>query len=161
MSLVVSVDVKQLLTMLRHWSQFVTNMSTNIRGYEALHHHHHRPAKVGLHVLDVGRGQTLYLCDERPVVHCVFVRNNFIFGFSFNGCNPCKFTPAQIDHFVAESECCGGKIRQRRCLGRRSHHFFDESSPGHRSEVEDEHDLTVSFLPSWFSEIFFPELLSA
>ena len=27
-------------TMLRHWSQFVPNMSTDIRGKEALHHHH-------------------------------------------------------------------------------------------------------------------------
>ena len=26
--------------MLRHWSQFVPNMSTNIRGHEALPHHH-------------------------------------------------------------------------------------------------------------------------
>ena len=25
--------------MLRHWSQFVPNMSTDIRGHEALHHH--------------------------------------------------------------------------------------------------------------------------
>ena len=38
-SLMVSVDVKQHWTMLRHWSQFVTNMSTDIRGHEALHHH--------------------------------------------------------------------------------------------------------------------------
>ena len=27
--------------MLRHWSQFVPNMSTDIRGHQALHHHHH------------------------------------------------------------------------------------------------------------------------
>ena len=40
MSLTVSVDVKQHWTMLRHWSQFVPNMSTDIRGHEALHHHH-------------------------------------------------------------------------------------------------------------------------
>ena len=26
--------------MLRHWSQFVPNMSTDIRGHEALHDHH-------------------------------------------------------------------------------------------------------------------------
>ena len=26
--------------MLRHWSQFVHNTSTDIRGHEALHHHH-------------------------------------------------------------------------------------------------------------------------
>ena len=32
MSLMVSVDVK-------HWSQFVPNMSTDIRGHEVLHHH--------------------------------------------------------------------------------------------------------------------------
>ena len=42
MSLTVSVDVKQHWTMLRHWSQFVPNMSTDIRGHEALHHHHGR-----------------------------------------------------------------------------------------------------------------------
>ena len=41
MSLTVSVDVKQHSTVLRHWSQFVPNMSTDIRGHEALHHHHH------------------------------------------------------------------------------------------------------------------------
>ena len=41
MSLKVSVDVKQHCTMLRHWSQFVPNISTDIRGHEALHHHHH------------------------------------------------------------------------------------------------------------------------
>ena len=40
MSLTVSVDVKQHWTVLRHWSQFVPNMSTDIRGHEALHHHH-------------------------------------------------------------------------------------------------------------------------
>ena len=34
MSLRVSVDVKQQLTMLRHWSPFVPNMSTDIRGHE-------------------------------------------------------------------------------------------------------------------------------
>ena len=42
MSLTVSVDVKQHWTMLRHWSQFVPNMSTDIRGHEAPHHHHHQ-----------------------------------------------------------------------------------------------------------------------
>ena len=41
MSLTVSVDVKQHWTMLRHCSQFVPNMSTDIRGHEALHHRHH------------------------------------------------------------------------------------------------------------------------
>ena len=35
----VSVDVKQYWTVLRHWSQFVPNMSTDIRGHEALLHH--------------------------------------------------------------------------------------------------------------------------
>ena len=38
MSLTVSVDVKQHWTVLQHWSQFVPNMSTNIRGHEAQHH---------------------------------------------------------------------------------------------------------------------------
>ena len=33
-----SVDIKQHWTMLRHWSQFVPNMSTDIRGHEGLHH---------------------------------------------------------------------------------------------------------------------------
>ena len=41
-SLTVSADVK-----LRHWSQFVPNMSTDIRRHEALHHHD----------LAVGRGR--------------------------------------------------------------------------------------------------------
>ena len=35
-SLTVSVDVKQHCTMLRHWSQFVPNTSTDIRGHKAL-----------------------------------------------------------------------------------------------------------------------------
>ena len=39
-SLKVSVDIKQHWTMLRHWPQFVPDMSTDIRGHEALHHHH-------------------------------------------------------------------------------------------------------------------------
>ena len=34
MNLMVSMDVKQHWTMLRHWSQFVPNMSSNIRGHE-------------------------------------------------------------------------------------------------------------------------------
>ena len=47
MSLItVSVDIKQHWTMLRHWSKFVPNMSTDIQGHEALHHHHHHPQKV-------------------------------------------------------------------------------------------------------------------
>ena len=36
MSLTVSVDVKQHC----HWTMLVPNMSTDIRGHEALHHHH-------------------------------------------------------------------------------------------------------------------------
>ena len=40
MSLTVSVDVKQHWTMLGHWSQFVPNISTDVQGHEALHHHH-------------------------------------------------------------------------------------------------------------------------
>ena len=39
-SLTVSVDVKQQWTGLLHWSQFVPNMLTDIRGNEALFHHH-------------------------------------------------------------------------------------------------------------------------
>ena len=42
-SLLVSVDVKLYSAMLRHWSQLVPNMSTDIWGhYASLHHHHHR-----------------------------------------------------------------------------------------------------------------------
>ena len=40
MSLMVCVGVKQHWTVLWHWSQFVPNMSTDIRGCEALHHRH-------------------------------------------------------------------------------------------------------------------------
>ena len=39
-SLTVSVDVKQHRTVLRYWSQFVPNMSTDIRRHEALLLHH-------------------------------------------------------------------------------------------------------------------------
>ena len=39
MSLTDSADAKQNRTMLRHWPQFVPNMSTDIRRHEALHHH--------------------------------------------------------------------------------------------------------------------------
>ena len=48
MSLTFSVDVKQHWTMLRHWSQFVPNVSTDIRGHEALLHHH-RQFQIWLH----------------------------------------------------------------------------------------------------------------
>ena len=41
-SLVVSVNVKQQWTVLRHWSQFVPYMSTDIRSHEAVHYHHHK-----------------------------------------------------------------------------------------------------------------------
>ena len=41
MNLTVSVDVKQHWTVLRHWSQFVPNMSTDIREHEALLHHYY------------------------------------------------------------------------------------------------------------------------
>ena len=34
-TLLVSMDVKLYRTMLRHWSQLVPNMSTEIRGHEA------------------------------------------------------------------------------------------------------------------------------
>ena len=44
-SLTVSVDVKQ------HWSQFVRNMSTDIRGLEALHHHRRTPHSAQRHHL--------------------------------------------------------------------------------------------------------------
>ena len=42
-SLLVSVDVKIYWTMLRHWSQLVPNMSTDIWGHYASFHHHHHP----------------------------------------------------------------------------------------------------------------------
>ena len=45
MSLTVSVDVKQHWTMLRHGSQFVPNMSIDIRRHEAPLHHQHSPGK--------------------------------------------------------------------------------------------------------------------
>ena len=51
MSLTLSVDVEQRCTMLRHWSQFVPNMSTDIRGHEALHHQ-----KCAINNLVVGGG---------------------------------------------------------------------------------------------------------
>ena len=40
--------------MLRHWSQFVPNMSTDIREHEALHHHHR--ARVRAQELCESRG---------------------------------------------------------------------------------------------------------
>ena len=49
MSLTVYVDVKQHWTMLRHWSQFVSNTSTDIRGHEALLHHHQKVCDVNGH----------------------------------------------------------------------------------------------------------------
>ena len=48
MSLMISVDVKRHCTMLRHWSQFVCNMSTDIRGRETLHHHKNPDNWAGL-----------------------------------------------------------------------------------------------------------------
>ena len=53
--------------MLLHWSQFVPNMSTDIRGHEALHHHHRTLKSSGrtLGVLGAARD----LCPE--VVCCL------------------------------------------------------------------------------------------
>ena len=45
MSLLVSVDVKLYWTMLRHWSQLVPNMSTDIWGHQVSHHRHHHQQK--------------------------------------------------------------------------------------------------------------------
>ena len=52
-SLTVSVDVKQHWTVLWHWSQFVPKMSTDIRGHDALHHHHHDVIWLACHVSSV------------------------------------------------------------------------------------------------------------
>ena len=45
-SLMVSVDIKQHWTVLRHWSQFVPNTLTDISEHEALHNHHPKLAKT-------------------------------------------------------------------------------------------------------------------
>ena len=42
----VSVDIKQHGTMLRHWSQFVPNMSTDIQGHEVLLYHDTLPTMM-------------------------------------------------------------------------------------------------------------------
>ena len=51
-SLVVSVDVKLYWAMLRHWSQLVPNMSTDIWGHYASLHHQDKP--------DRKRGRAVY-----------------------------------------------------------------------------------------------------
>ena len=54
-SLTVSVDVKQHCTVLRQWSQFVPNMSTDIRGHESLLHHQ-QPGPGACYLLHVNGG---------------------------------------------------------------------------------------------------------
>ena len=61
MSLTVSVDVKQHWTMLRHWSQFVPNMSADIPGHEALlHHQEEEEEEARTDILGGGERQKLY-----------------------------------------------------------------------------------------------------
>ena len=48
MSITVSVDAKATLNHASHWLQFVPKMSTDIRGHEALLHHHRELATVGV-----------------------------------------------------------------------------------------------------------------
>ena len=64
MSLTVSVDVKQQGTVLRHWSQFVPNMLTDIRAHEALHYHQLQQQ----HRLLANDGARKELSEERPGV---------------------------------------------------------------------------------------------
>ena len=47
MSLMVSVDIKQHWAMLKCWSQFVPNISTDIKGHEALLHNQHSKQSSG------------------------------------------------------------------------------------------------------------------
>ena len=58
--------------MLRHWSQFVPNMSTDIRGHEALHHPH----------LDIRTKHNMRIFGIRPFIkiqtHKRFKRTFFI-----------------------------------------------------------------------------------
>ena len=57
----VSLDIKQHWTMLRHWSQFFPSVSTDIWGHEALHHHQdpifsvHRSVCYGQNLLEMNR----------------------------------------------------------------------------------------------------------
>ena len=75
MSLTVSVDVKQHWIMLRHWSQFVPNMSTDIRGHEALHHHHSGKQKdLGSNLL---RLSFLFKNCDLWILSCDFVLHNY------------------------------------------------------------------------------------
>ena len=63
MSLTVSAEVKQHWTMLQHWSQFVPNISTHIKGQESLHHHHHQKvcdAGLPLRFPWMGKGCSLF-----------------------------------------------------------------------------------------------------
>ena len=44
--------------MLKHWSQFIPNMSTAIRGHEALHHQQQtRPLNLNYEAAEVGQGE--------------------------------------------------------------------------------------------------------
>ena len=81
-----------------------------------------------VHVLKAGLRQTLYPCDEWPVLHSVFVMSNFIFGFS--SCSPCKFKPTQFNHFTAGIWMLWGK---HITTMKWNHHFLDKSSSGHKS----------------------------
>ena len=68
MSLTVLVDVKQHWTMLQHWSQFVLNMSTDIRGHEA--RHHHQINRITKHIDWVIYSLMFVICPIAIVLHC-------------------------------------------------------------------------------------------
>ena len=83
-SLTVSVDAKQQWTVIQHWSQFVPNMSTNIRGHEALLHHHHVYSMAGLMMV-------LYksdFCYNYNQLYCCTPVAVTVKGFNLSGASP-------------------------------------------------------------------------
>ena len=51
--------------MLRHWSQFVPNMSTDIRGHEALQHHHVKRVQSMQHKKSPGPSTLVSNCTHK------------------------------------------------------------------------------------------------
>ena len=57
--------------MLRHWSQFVPNMSTDIRGHEALHHRHHYHQLCSPVCMNMRRSSTFTPRNVNPFIPTV------------------------------------------------------------------------------------------
>ena len=88
----ISAHIKQHNSMLRHWFQFVPNMSADIRWHEALHHHHLMVSTTGsLCLQSLGTDFGLSVFRRRLNItttakvwqdHSTLNRSNLLFGWA-------------------------------------------------------------------------------